>query len=82
MEMMNYNKKEKNSSKLGLFGFVLFSLVGTVMVFYMISNEPKPIVLGQDMYIPVDSENVNNENTVNIYTEEQLKDIIYKVVKT
>lgn len=82
MEMMNYNKREKNSSKLGLFGFVLFSLVGTTMVFYMIKNEPKPIVLGEDMYIPVDSENVDNENTVDIYSEEQLQAITYKVVKT
>lgn len=88
MEMMNYNKRGKKNSKVGLFGFILFTVVGTSMVFYMINNEPKPVILGENMYIPVGSENVDgdsnsngneNDNEVSIYTEEYLKAIKYNV---
>lgn len=83
MEMMNYNRHDRNNSKFGIFGFVLFVCLGTSMVFYMIKNEPEPKVLGENMYIPVGSENVNeNENEkVDIYSEDYLKAIEYKVVK-
>lgn len=88
MEMMNYNKRSKKNSKIGLFSFILFAVLGTSMVFYMIKNEPKPVILGENMYIPVDSENIDGENSTNenennnevsIYTEEYLKAIEYKV---
>jgi len=82
MELMNYNKHKKSSGT-GIFCFILFTLVGSVMVFYMIKNEPKPQILGENMYIPVGSENVNNENSnnVDIYSEDYLKAITYKVSK-
>lgn len=85
MEMMNYNKHSRNNSKLGIFGFVLFACIGTSMVFYMIKNEPKPQVLGENMYIPVGSVNVyeeENKNQVDIYSEEYLKAITYNVNKS
>ena len=85
MEMMNYNKRGKKNSKFGLFGFILFTALGTSAVFYMIKNEPKPVVLGENMYIPVGSENVDsdsgneNNNEVSIYSEDYLKAIKYNI---
>ena len=77
METMNYNRDNKKNSKAGIVGFVLFTCVGTAATFYMIANEPAPTVLGQDMYIPVTSPNTNSE--VNIYSEEYVANIQYKV---
>lgn len=64
METMNYNRDNKKNSKIGIISFVTFSVVGIIACFYMIKNEPEPKVLGQDMYIPATSKNVN------VYNEE------------
>ena len=77
METMNYNRDNKKNSKAGIVGFVLFACVGTVATFYMMANEPKPTVLGQDMYIPVTSTNTTQE--VDVYSEEYVANIKYKV---
>lgn len=77
METMNYNRDNKKNSKAGIIGFVLFTFVGTAATFYMIANEPEPVVLGQDFYVPTTSTNVNNE--VNIYSEEYVANITYEV---
>lgn len=77
MEMMNYNRDNKKKSKKGIAFFVLFTFVGTVATFYMMANEPEPIVIGQDMYIPVTSPNTNNE--VEIYSEKYISAIKYDV---
>jgi len=80
METMNYNRDNKKNSKAGIIGFILFACVGTAASFYMIANEPEPTVLGQDMYIPTTSTNVDNENEeVNVYSEEYVANITYKV---
>ena len=81
METMNYNRDNKKNSITGIIGFVLFACVGTAASFYMIANEPEPVVLGQDMYIPATSTNVENENNseVNVYSEEYVSKITYKV---
>jgi len=80
MEMMNYNRHSKKGPKLGLFGFTLFTCLGTATVFYMINNEPSAKVLGENMYIPVGSVNIYQENNENIYSEDYLKAIKYKVI--
>jgi len=77
METMNYNRDNKKNSKTGIISFLLFACAGTVATFYMIANEPEPKVLGQDMYIPVTSTNINQE--VDIYSEEYIENIKYKV---
>lgn len=76
METMNYNRDNKKNSKAGIVGFVLFACVGTAATFYMITNEPEPVVLGQDMYIPTTS---TNSNDVNIYSEEYIANITYEI---
>lgn len=76
METMNYNRDNKKKSKAGIVAFMLFACVGTAATFYMISNEPEPIVLGQDMYIPTTS---TNTNEVDIYSEEYVASIEYKI---
>lgn len=77
METMNYNRDNKKNSKAGIVSFVLFACMGTAATFYMMANEPEPTVLGQDMYIPVTSPNASQE--VNIYSEEYINSIEYKV---
>lgn len=76
METMNYNRDNKKNSKAGIVGFALFACVGTVATFYMIANEPEPIVLGQDMYIPTTS---TNTSEVDVYSEEYVASIQYDV---
>lgn len=76
METMNYNRDNKKNSKAGIVGFLMFATIGTAASFYMIANEPKPTILGQDMYIPTTSTNVGK---VNIYSEIDLDSIEYKV---
>lgn len=76
METMNYNRDNKKNSKAGIVCFVLFACVGTLASFYMIANEPEPTVLGQDMYIPTTSTNVNE---VDIYSEEYIDNITYNI---
>lgn len=76
METMNYNRDNKKRSKVGLVGFVLFASIGTAATFYMIKNEPKPVVLGQDLYVPVIS---TEKNDVNIYSEEYINNISYEI---
>ena len=76
METMNYNRDNKKNSKAGILGFVLFTCIGAFASFYMIANEPEPIVLGQDMYLPTTSTDVNE---VDIYTEEEVDKISYEV---
>lgn len=76
METMNYNRDNKKNSKLGIVGFVLFAFVGTAATFYMMANEPEPVIIGQDMYIPTTSTNTND---VNIYTEEYINSITYEI---
>lgn len=76
METMNYNRDNKKNSKAGIVGFVLFACVGCAASFYMIANEPKVKVLGQDMYVPVTS---TNANEVDIYSEEYIANITYEI---
>ena len=66
METMNYNRDNKKNSKVGITAFTIFAVVGTALSFYMIKNEPEVKVLGQDMYIPTSSINVD------IYDEEKV----------
>lgn len=66
METMNYNRHSKKNSKAGIIGFMLFACLGGAASAYMIINEPEPNVIGQDFYIPVDSENVD------IYGEQKI----------
>lgn len=85
MELMNYERRPKKKSKAGLFGFVVFSCVGTASVFYLMKNEPAPKVLAQDLFVPVGSVSIYDEPTdkpkVDIYSEEYLNKIEYKVGK-
>lgn len=76
METMNYNRDNKKNSKAGIVGFMLFAVVGTAATFYMIANEPEPIVLGQDLYVPTTS---TNASEVDIYSEEYITNITYKI---
>lgn len=76
METMNYNRDNKKKSKAGIIGFFLFAFVGTAATFYMIANEPEPIILGQDLYVPTTS---TNTDEVDIYSEEYISNITYKV---
>jgi len=76
MEMMNYNRDNKKKSKAGIFGFLLFACLGITATFYMIANEPEPIVLGQDLYVPTTSTNVNE---IDIYSEEDIENITYEI---
>lgn len=75
METMNYNRDNKKSKKAGIVAFMLFTCIGTASTIYLMSNEPKAKVIGQDMYIPVDSSNVNSN--VEIYSEMNVDDITY-----
>ena len=83
MELMNYERRPKKKSKAGLFGFVVFSCVGTASVFYLMKNEPAPKVLAQDLFVPVGSVSIYDEPEenpeVDIYSEEYLDKIEYKV---
>lgn len=85
MELMNYDRSSRKKSKVGLFSFVVFSCVGTVAVFYLMKNEPEPKVLAENLYIPVGSVNIYDEQEeipkVDIYSEEFLDDIEYKIEK-
>ena len=76
METMNYNRDNKKNSKAGIIGFMLFTCIGSASVFYMISNEPKPVVLGQDFYIPTTSTTTND---VDVYSEEYIAGIEYEI---
>ena len=76
METMNYNRDNKKKSKAGIIGFMLFACVGTAATFYMIANEPEPIVLGQDLYIPTTS---TNASEVDVYSEENISNITYEI---
>ena len=73
MELMNYNTDNKKNSKAGIVAFCMFTLIGTFACFYMIANEPEPTLLGQDMYIPTTSTNID------VYSEKDVEDISYKV---
>ena len=87
MELMNYEKRSKNKSKRKFFNFVLFTCVGTASVFYLMKNEPEPKVLAQDLYLPVGSVNIYDEETtgtkaeIDIYSEEYLDNIDYDIKK-
>lgn len=48
METMRYNKVNNSKLSIGMFTFLFFIFVGSGAVFYMIKNEPKPVVLGED----------------------------------
>ena len=76
METMNYNRDNKKKSKAGIIGFFLFACVGTAATFYMIANEPQPIILGQDLYVPTTSTNTNNAED---YSDEDITNITYEV---
>ncbi len=76
METMNYNRDNKKNSKAGIISFVMFACIGTAASFYMIANEPEPTILGQEMYIPTTSTNVNE---VDIYSEEYVANITYEI---
>lgn len=76
METMNYNRDNKKHSKAGIIGFMLFACVGTAATFYMIANEPEPVVIGQDLYIPATS---TNSSEVDIYAEKNVEDITYEI---
>ena len=78
METMNYNRDNKRNSKTGIVAFTLFCVVGTLASFYMIANEPEPPVLGQDMYIPTTSTNVETPQ-VDIYSEIDVNNIEYSI---
>ena len=85
MELMNYERGSRKKSKAGLFGFVVFSCIGTASVFYLMKNEPEPTVLAENLYLPVGSVHIYEEReenpNVDIYSEEYLDDIEYKVEK-
>lgn len=76
METMNYNRDSRKKSKAGIIGFFLFAFVGTTATFYMIANEPAPVILGQDLYVPTTS---TNTNEVDVYSEEYIANITYEV---
>lgn len=73
METMNYNRDNKKNKKAGIISFMLFICIGTAGSIYLMANEPKPKVLGEDMYIPVTSENTE----VNVYEERDIDSIQY-----
>lgn len=73
METMNYNRDNNKNKKAGIISFMLFICIGTAGTIYLIANEPKPQVLGEDMYIPVTSENTE----VNVYEERDIDVIQY-----
>lgn len=75
METMNYNRDNKKNKKLGIVAFMLFTCIGTASTIYLMANEPKAKVLGQDMYIPVNTDNVNSN--VEVYNEMNVEDITY-----
>lgn len=72
METMNYNRVKKGSGA-GLVMFVLVIILGTVVVFYGMANEPEAVILGQDALVEVYEEPVVEVVSDNV---EELK---YKV---
>lgn len=74
METMNYNRDNNKNKKTGIIGFMLFICIGTIGTVYLMANEPEVKVLGEDMYIPVTSENTD----VNIYSEQDIASITYE----
>ena len=72
METMNYNRVQKGSGA-GLVMFVLVIVLGTMVVFYGMANEPEAVVLGQDALVEVYEEPVIDVVSDNV---EELK---YKV---
>ncbi len=72
METMNYNRVKKGSGA-GLVMFVLVIVLGTMVVFYGMANEPEAVILGQDALVEVYEEPVIEVVSDNV---EELK---YKV---
>ena len=72
METMNYNRVKKGSG-VGLVMFVLVIVLGTMVVFYGMANEPETVILGQDALVEVYEEPVVDVVSDNV---EELK---YKV---
>lgn len=57
METMNYNKVRKGSGA-GIVSFILIIVLGTVVVFYGMANEPEAVILGEDALVDVYEEPV------------------------
>lgn len=62
METMNYNRVSRKGPKIGIITFALFTILGTATVIYSMINEPAPKIVGEDMYIPVSSQSITEEN--------------------
>lgn len=73
METMNYDKI-KNTSNVPFISFVTFILLGSGVVAYTLINEQKPVVLGENPLVEVNSSNVQEE-TKGIEIEYAIKSI-------
>lgn len=64
METMRYNKINKSKMNIGMFTFTFFIIIGSFTVFYMLKNEPLPVILGEDPLKQVN--NIIYEETINL----------------
>jgi len=60
METMNYDKI-KNKSNAPFISFIIFILFGSGVVAYTLINEQKPVIIGENPLVEVDSSNVQEE---------------------
>jgi len=60
METMNYDKI-KNKSNAPFISFVTFILLGSGVVAYTLINEQKPVIIGENPLVQVDSPNVQEQ---------------------
>src|SRR5574344_2433044 len=70
MATLRYNKINHSRLSVGMFTFLFFIVIGFGTVFYMIKNEPKPVILGED---PLKQVEIYDEKHVD------LKSIKYEV---
>lgn len=74
METMSYSKLKKKNSNSGLIAFLLFIVMGSVVIAYSIINEPQPVIIGSD---PL--ENVVATSGSNV-KDNTVENISYKII--
>lgn len=74
METMNYDKI-KNKSNAPFISFVTFILLGSGVVAYTLINEQKPVIIGENPLVQVDSPNVQEEQPQNKEIEYAIKSV-------
>ena len=74
METMNYDKI-KNKSNVPFISFVTFILLGSGVVAYTLVNEQKPIIIGENPLVEVNSSNVQEDNKEKIEIDYTIKSV-------